>query len=579
MQNILRINMTDQTIKSEDVPEKYKLLAGRGLTSNLIADEVDPTCHALGPNNKIVIAPGILTGTSAPSSGRVSVGGKSPLTGGIKEANAGTPWSQAIAKLQIKAIIIEGQPTDDKLWGLEITKDNVSLFDASEYSGLGLHETYKKAYTKYGDKVSLMSIGVAGEHKLSQAGIAFNDNENRPSRFAGRGGLGAVLGSKGLKMIVLDAVGAPGVDIADKDVFKAGRKKLTDALTQHDVTKAGGVLNSFGTAALINVINAAGALPTRNFRTGTFEGAAKISGETIAENCAKRGGAGMMGHSCSPGCIIKCSNVYPDVDGKEMVSVLEYETVWALGANCCIDDIDVIAKLTWLCNDLGIDTIEAGVTLGIAMEAGMAEFGDGEKAIELLEEIRKNSPIGRILGSGSGAAAKTLGVVRCPAVKGQAMPAYEPRAIKGIGHTYAASTMGADHTAGYTIPSEILGLGGKTDPLDTNKVGLSRKALTTTAFVDMVGHCVFVTFATADIPEGFDGIIEECNGVLGTNWTMDDVTKIGKDIFKTERNFNIAAGLGAASDRIPEFMKYEKLPPHNVVWDVTDEQLDSITAE
>jgi aldehyde:ferredoxin oxidoreductase len=578
MSKILRVNMTDCSITEQDVPEKYQLLGGRALTSSIIVDEVDPQCHALGPNNKIIFAPGILTGTSAPSSGRLSVGGKSPLTGGIKEANAGTPWSQIVARLGIKAIIVEGLAKDDKWWGLHITNDKAELIGVDKYVGLGLYESYEKIFADYGDKVSVMSIGAAGEKKLSQAGICFNDIDNRPSRYAARGGLGAVLGSKHLKLIIVDGAGAPGVEIKDKDMFKAGRKKLTDALVSHDVTKPGGGLNTNGTAGLINVINAAGALPTNNFRTGTFEGAEKISGEMIAEECKKRGGDGIMGHACHPGCIIKCSNVYPDVDGKEIVSVLEYETVWALGANCGIDSLDDIAKLTWICNDLGIDTIEAGVTIGVAMEAGLAEFGDGQKAVELLEEIRKATPLGHILGNGSAMTAKAYGIIRCPAVKSQGMAAYEPRAIKGIGMTYATSPMGADHTSGYTIGAEVLGVGGKVDQFDTNKSGLVRNCLESAALIDTVGHCLFVTFATSDIPSGFDGIIEECNGVLGTSWTVDDAMKIGKDVIVMETAFNRAAGLGKASDRIPEFMKYEKLAPHDEVWNVSDDQLDSVVS-
>ena len=579
MARILRINMQDCSSQWQDVPAKYAQLGGRGLTSSVIGDEVDPTCHPLGPNNKIVIAPGIVTGTSAPSSGRVSVGAKSPLTGGIKEANAGTPWSQYVARLGIKAIVIEGCPQGEQWWGIHITKDEVSFFDAGAYAGVGLHEAYPQMFERFGPKAAVMSIGVSGEYKMAMAGICFSDTEHRPSRYAGRGGLGAVMGSKHIKAIVVDAQGAPGVEIANDELFKQGRKKLAEALGSHDVTKPGGTLNTYGTAALVNVINEAGAYPTRNFREGRFEGAAQTSGEMIAELCEKRGGAGMMGHSCHPGCVMKCSNVVPKADGTELVSVLEYETTWSLGANCGIDDIDVIGTLTWMCNDLGIDTIEAGVTIAVAMEAGMGEFGDGAKAVELLEEIRKGTPLGHILGNGAAATAKVFGVVRCPTVKGQGMPAYEPRAIKGIGTVYAVSTMGADHTSGYTIAPEILGVGGKSDPFDPNKTDLARGFIHTTAFIDTTGHCVFIAFAILDIPSGFEGVVEECNGVLGTKWTMDDVGRIGKEIIDRERAFNAAAGFTAADDRLPEFMKYEKLPPHNVVWDVPDKNLDAVFAE
>jgi aldehyde:ferredoxin oxidoreductase len=577
MSKILRVNMTDRTATFEDPPDKYKLLAGRGLTSTMVLDEVDPTCHPLGPNNKLVFAPGIVTGTTAPSSGRISVGAKSPLTGGIKESNAGSCWPQHVARLGLKAIVVEGQA--DGWWGLHLTKDGAEFFAADEYAGRGLFEIFPGLFERFGKKVGIAAIGVAGEHKMAMAGVCFNDIDNRPSRYSGRGGLGAVMASKGLKLIVADGTGGPGVEIANKELFDQGRKKLVNAMRTHDLTKPGGALNSYGTAVLVNIINEAGALPTRNFREGRFEGAAKISGEAMAEFCETRGGVGTMGHACHPGCIMKCSNVIPNPDGTELASCIEYETTWAMGANCGIDDLDVVGKLTQMCNDIGLDTIEAGDVIAVAMDAGLADFGDGDKAIEMLEEVREGTPLGRILGQGTGFTAKALGVVRSPDVKGQGMPAYEPRAIKGIGITYAISTMGADHTSGYTIAPEIAGVGGKVDQFDRDKTELVRAFQYTTAFIDTSGHCLFIAFPILDIAEGFEGLVEECNGVLGTDWTADDVTAIGKKILDKEIAFNRAAGLTPADDRIPEFMKYEKLPPHDVVWDVPDETLDAVFAE
>jgi len=579
MSKILRVNMTDLSVKYEDVPEKYKNMGGRWLTSSITCDEVPPTCHPLGPNNKVVLAPGIVTGTAAPTSGRISVGGKSPLTGGIKETNSGAAFSQKLARLGIKAIVVEGQPKEKgKFWLLHITKDGATFEPADEWVGKGLYEVFPPLFEKYGGlkKVGIMAIGIAGERLYSNSGVCFNDIDGRPSRYSGRGGMGAVLGSKGLKFIVADDTGAPGVEIANKDLFNTGRKKLTEALRSHDITKPGGGLNTYGTAILVNIINEAGGLPTRNFREGRFEGAAKISGEAMAELCKTRGGVGRMGHPCHPGCIIQCSNIIPNPDGSELVSVIEYETTWAFGANCGIDDLDVIGKLTWMCNDMGLDTIEAGGTIAVAMEAGLAEFGDGKRAIELMEEIRKGTPLGHILGQGAATTGKVFGVVRVPGVKGQNMPAYEPRAIKGIGITYAISTMGADHTSGYTIAPEILSCGGKVDQFEVNKAELVRNFQYSTAFIDSTGHCLFIAFAILDIPEGFEGLVEECNGVLGTNWTMDDVNRIGKEILDKERAFNAGAGFTKADDRLPEFMKYEPLPPHNVVWDVPDEVVDAV---
>jgi len=580
MSKILRVNMTDLTAKFENVPEKYKFLGGRGLTSAITCDEVPPTCHPLGPNNKISFAPGIVTGSGAPTAGRLSVGCKSPLTGGIKEANAGGIAADKLARLGVKAIVVEGQPKEKgKFWMLRVNKDGAELSPAAaEWIGKGLYATYPKMLKKFGEKTGIISIGPAGEMLMAMAGICVNDPENRPSRYAGRGGVGAVMGSKGLKAIIVDEQGGPGVSITNNEAFNSGRKKLTDALRQHDITKPGGTLNTYGTAALVNVINEAGAFPTRNFSTGRFEGAAKISGEMINETCKKRGGVGQTGHRGCTGCIIQCSNVYPKEDGTELVSCQEYESVWSLGADCGIDNLDVTGELIRLCNDYGLDTIEAGTTLAVAMEAGLAKFGDGKKAIELMHEIGKGTPLGHILGGGTALTADTFGVVRCPTVKRQSMPAYEPRAIKGIGVTYATSNMGADHTSGYTIAPEILGVSGKMDPASkgVEKAEASRNFQYATAFIDSSGHCLFIAFAILDIPSGMEGMVEECNGVLGTNWTVNDIGRIGGDIVKRERAFNEAAGFTKFDDRVPEFMKYEKLPPHNVVYDVPDEVLDKV---
>ncbi len=579
MSKLMRLNMTDRSVSIEDLPERYQHLGGRGLTSTIIYDEVDPVCHPLGPNNKLVFGLGIVAGTAAPTSSRISVGAKSPLTGGIKEANAGSTFPPALAALGVRALVVEGQPQDDKYWLAYISWDGdapkVEFLPADEYVGRDLYEVFPELYERFG-KVSIAGIGVAGEFRYANSGIVFDDMEGRPARYAGRGGLGAVMGSKGLKFIIVNRKGAPGVEIADKDLFNQGRKKLTDALMQHDITKPKGGLNTYGTAILVNIINEAGAFPTRNFSSGRFEGAAKISGEALFEGNKERLGKELYNHACSPGCIIQCSNTWYREDGTELVSCQEYESIWSLGANCGIDSLDVTGELIRLCNGYGLDTIEAGTTLAVAMEGGLAEFGDGEAAIRLMHEIGKGSPVGRILGAGTATTAKVLGVTRAPVVKGQSMPAYEPRAIKGIGMVYATGTMGADHTQGYTIAPEILGVSGKVDQFDKDKAALARGFLEATAFIDSTGHCLFIAFAILDIASGFEGVVEECNGVLGTNWTMDDVGRIGREILDRERAFNEAAGITKADDRMPEFMKLEKLPPHDVTWDIPDEALDAV---
>jgi len=584
---ILRINMTNRSYRLEEVPAAYKNLGGRGMTSTVVHDEVPPLCHALGPNNKLVFAPGIVTGTAAPTSARLSVGAKSPLTGGIKESNVGSPWAQHLAFMQIKALVVEGQPKEKgKYWMAYLTwdakagKPKVEFFAADQYKGEDLYEVFPKVYKRFGATISIAGFGVAGEYGYANSGIVFNDLVKRPSRYSGRGGLGSVMASKGLKFIVTDRNGAPQVAIADKALFEQGAKKLADALRTHDVTKPKGTLNTYGTAALINVMNEAGGLPTNNFSNGRFEGAAKIAGEAIFEGNKKRLGKELYNHACSPGCIIQCSNTWYKPDGTEHTSCVEYESDWALGADCGIDSLDDIAEMVRLCNAYGLDTIETGTALAVAMEAGVIPFGDGKKAIKLVKEMGKGTPMGRILGGGTEFTGKAYGMTHVPTVKGQSMPAYEPRAVKGIGITYATTTMGADHTAGYTIAPEILGVSGKQDPLSPEgKAALSRAFQATTGFIDSTGHCLFIAFAILDIASGFEGMMEECNGVLGTGWKSEDAAKIGAEILRKERAFNEAAGLSKADDRVPEFMKYEPLPPHNQVFDVPDSALDSVFGE
>lgn len=584
---ILRIDMANRTYCLEEAPPAYKHLGGRGVTSTLVSEEVDPLCHPLGPNNKLVFAPGIVTGTAAPSSGRISAGAKSPLTGGIKESNAGTSWAQHLATMRIKALVVEGQPAEKGqrwlaylTWDAAAGRPQVAFYPADAYAGRNLYEVFPEVYKQFGAKVSIAGHGVAGEYGYGNAGIVYNDRIDEPSRYSGRGGLGSVMASKGLKFIVADNAGAPGVEIADKAVFDQGRKKMVDALREHAITKPKGGLNTYGTAVLVNILNEAGGLPTRNFSSGRFEGAAKIAGESIFEGNKQRLGKELYNHACSPGCIIQCSNTWHRPDGSAHSSCLEYESNWALGANCGVDSLDDIAEMILLCNAYGLDTIETGTTIAVAMEAGVIPFGDGPGAIDLIHEMGRGTPLGRILGGGTEFTGRAYGLTRVPVVKGQSMPAYEPRAVKGIGITYATTTMGADHTAGYTIAPEILGVSGKVDALSPEgKAALSRGFQATTAFIDSSGHCLFIAFAILDIASGFEGLMEECNGVLGTAWTTDDAARLGAEILRKERAFNEEAGIGKERDRVPEFMKHEPLPPHNQVFDVPDSALDSVFGE
>jgi len=553
----------------------YAGMGGRAMTSAVVAKEVPPLCHPLGADNKLVIAPGMLSGSTAAMSGRISVGCKSPLTGGIKEANSGGQPSQMLARLGCAAIIIEGRPADDTLYKMVVNKDGAKIEADNSLKMLGNYDLVEKMKTAYGDKVACISIGPAGEMKMSAASIAFTDMEQRPTRHAGRGGVGAVMGAKGLKVIVVDDEGTSKRKPADPDKFKAANKAFVAGLKKHPVTGEG--LPAYGTNVLTNVINEAGGYPTNNFSTGQFAGASKISGEAQAELENTRGGEGSATHGCHRGCVIRCSGTFYGKNGNFLTKQPEYETVWAHGGNCGIDDLDVIAELDRMDDDFGLDTIEMGATIGVAMEGGVAKFGDAEAAINLLKEVGQGTPLGRILGNGASVTGQVFGVERVPVVKRQAMPAYDPRAVQGIGVTYATTTMGADHTAGYSVTANVLGVGGNVDATKPEgQVELSRNLQIATAAIDATGMCLFIAFAILDQAETFQALLDVISGFSGQPCTADDVTDLGKSILKQEREFNAAAGFTSKDDRLPAFFKTEPIPPHNVTFGVTDEELDSV---
>lgn len=575
MDTILRIDMGAEGGPkiTRDSLGGYAGMAGRGLTSSIISKEVDPLCHPLSAENKLVIAPGLLSGTAAAMSGRLSVGCKSPLTGGIKEANSGGQAAQVMGRMGYAAIVLEGKPAGDDLYKVFISKNDVKIEKDNSLKMMPNYDLIEKMRKEYGDKNAFMSIGPAGEMKMAAASIACTDMELRPTRHAGRGGVGAVMGVKGVKVIIFSDEGLKNREPKDPDKFKEANKTFVDGLKKHPVTGEG--LPAYGTNILANIINESGGYPTNNFQKGTFDGTSKISGETCAELEEKRGG--MATHGCHRGCVIRCSGIYHDKNGKYLTKQPEYETVWAHGANCGIDDLDAIAMMDFLDDNYGIDTIEMGATIAVAMEAGVAKFGDADAAIKLIKEVGKGSELGRVLGNGAAVTARVFGIERAPVVKGQAMPAYDPRAIQGIGVTYATSTMGADHTSGYAIATNILKVGGFVDPLKTDgQIDLSRNLQVATAAVDSTGMCLFIAFAILDQEDTFMALIDLLNSFYGMSLTPDDVTELGKTILKMEREFNEKAGFTSKHDRLPRYFKTEKLVPHNATFDVKDEELDQV---
>jgi len=574
MRRLLRVDVGVGTARFQEIPEEFALLGGRALTSAIIAKEVDPRSDPLGPENKIVFAGGLLAGTTAPHSSRLSVGCKSPLTGGIKESNSGGQAGNRMGRLDIAAIVVQGDPAGKK-WILHVDRDGATLADGSTYWGLGNYGCADALREKYGEKAACVICGPAGEFGYRNSSVAVTDPDGRPCRHAGRGGTGAVMAARGLKAIVIDDSGAERPALADPDRFNKARKTLVAGLGTHPVTSSG--LPSFGTAILINVMNEAGGLPTHNFHYGTFDQAEAISGETLAKNCDERGGK--HEHSCMTGCVIHCSNEYVDKAGTYVSSGVEYESIWALGANCDNPDLDAIAAMDFQCDDIGLDTIEMGDTFAVAMEGGLLPWGDAQGMLKLLrEELRNGTELGRKLGNGCEHAANEFGVTHVPVVKHQGIPAYDPRAVKGIGVTYATSPMGADHTSGYAVATNILDVGGHVDPLDAEgQCPLSQGLQEATAgFFDSAGLCVFLAFACLDQPESLAAIPEMISARYGTEMSVADLGAYGARVLATEREFNQRAGFTQADDRLPSFFSTEPLPPHGTVWDVADQDLDKV---
>ena len=563
---IWRINVCEQTLKQEPVLETWQRLGGRGLLARILVDEVDATCDPLGAGNKLIFAPGLLVGHMLSSTDRISIGGKSPLTGGVKEANAGGRTGYHMAFMGIHALIIEDTPKEDGYWVLHLSMNGAKWEKADYITGLGVYETAPKLLEKYGDKVAIAIIGPGGEMRMKSAGIQNIDKDRIPSRIAARGGLGAVMGSKGLKAIVFDYAGGQKPAIANPEAFKVAQKDYTTSVMNHPQSVT---YRDYGTAAMAQMTQRFAALTVHNFSRGTFDNVDAVSGETLREFTLTRGKPSDPAHACMAGCTIKCSNVFGGEDGKVIVSPLEYETIGLMGVNLEIDSLDSIGRLNWQVNDLGLDSIEIGGELGVAAEAGLMQWGDEAGAFKLIDEIRMGTELGHILGNGAVSVGKAYNIERVPAVKGQSMSGYEPRSIKGTGVTYATTPQGADHTAGLTIRAKVNHL----DP--TVQKDPSLNAQLNMAGYDTLGACIFAGFGYA---ASQDAVIKR---LLAARYGWDDLPDnvlqaLGKETIKMEREFNRRAGFTREDDRLPKWMMEEAIPENGAVFDVSEDVLDHI---
>jgi len=566
----IRVNMSNGSIRVEEGSAEYARLGGRGLTSIMVNAEVPPQCDPLGPENKLIFAPGFLTGTPLPNTSRISVGAKSPLTGTIKESNAGGTVATALARLGISAVIVEGQAPAGELSLLRIDQNGeASLVPAQEYRGMRTYNLVERMLKTYGEESSVFCIGPAGELRLAVASIQSSDVDGRPCRAAGRGGMGAVMGAKGLKALVVDQRGKSADAIADPKAFKEAIKAVV-GLVQQDHMSAE-VMPKLGTAALVAPVNSLGAFPSYNARKGVLDGWEKISGEAMAQLIQERGGK--TTHMGCNQCAIHCSNEFVDAEGKYVTSSLEYETIWAMGGMTGTADLDTIARLDRLCDEIGVDTMSTGVAVAVAMDAGYRQFGDGKAIIEMVEEIEKGTEFGKVLGNGPAAVGKHFNHDRVPVVKGQSIAAYDPRAMLGHGVTYATSPMGADHTAGNIVGAY---LEHKLDPLSPEgQIPTSRFLQIAMAAFDCMGQCFMASVAMLS-PEGAEAFRKVIEAKSGKRLGPDDFPHgMGIRILKAEKDFNRRAGFTRQDDRLPRFFYEEPLPPHNKVFAFSDEEIDS----
>lgn len=552
---ILRINLSAGTIAKEplNMQDAHDYVGARGLGTKYYCNEVDPKIDPFSPENKLIFMTGALTGTFAPSAGRYEVVSKSPLTGTIGAANSGGHFGPELKYAGYDGIIFEGRA--DRPVYLYVNDDVVELRDASHLWGKNVHETTDLLEDEVG-KFRIATIAPSGENGVLFAGVM-----NDKNRAAGRGGMGAVMGSKNLKAVVVRGTGS--VKVARNQGFLEESMKSRTILREHPVCGTG--LAAYGTEILVNIINEVGGLPKNNGRDGAvFENAYEISGEKLAE------GALVKNQGCF-GCTIACGRVTKiEPDESEFYGFgegPEYEAGWSFGADCGIDDIAAVLKANWICNEEGMDPITLGATVACAMELFEAgyipeedigfplRFGDAAAMVRCVRMTADGEGFGKMLGQGSYRLAEHYGHPELSmSVKKQEMPAYDGRAIQGIALEYATSNRGGCHVRGYMISPEVLGLPVKTDPLVTEGKGALLKTFQDlTALCDSTGICLFTTFALG-LPE-LAGLYREA---VGTDETDEEILLKGERIWNLEKRFNMAAGV--EKDTLPPRLLREELP-------------------
>lgn len=564
---LLRVDMNRLETRWEPVPANYERFGGRALIDRILLDEIPATCDPLGSHNKLVFAPGLLGGAGVTAAGRLSVGGKSPLTGGVKESNAGGTAGDTLGKLGIKAIIVEGLGNRKNLHLLHIKDETAELIPGDEYRGQGTYATSEKLQEKFVKDSTVVTIGQAGEQFMRGASVVVTGEGNQRSNIAARGGLGAVMGSKGLKAIVISKPKNSSITYSDENLLRSAARTFAQKIINDPKLGTKGSQHLYGTASIVAAVNEMGSLPTRSFSSGNFESAPKLYGELLREVTLARGG--QAGTRCMPGCVIACRNVFADEKGKAIVGTLQFETIALVGSNLGLGSLDEVARLNFMCNDFGVDTIETGAALGVAIEAGLAEFGNFESIYSLLKQVGEVTVIGRVIGNGVVTTGQVFGIRRVPACLGQAMPGYDPRSLKGNGVTYATSPQGADHTAGNAF-------GARKEVNPMGKEGqkeLSLRLQIIAAMLDSTGLCLFARPPIIAEPQL---MVDMVNGIYGWGWTVEDYNQFNREVLRMEIEFNKRAGITSTDYRIPEYMREEPLPPHNVVFDIPDKELDSV---